>query len=66
MSSADGYYLLGHKRFDPIYATAQRLGVPLGVHAAGNRHGQWAPTFPKFIEAHTVSHASARCASSPR
>ncbi len=29
MVSADSYYLLGHARFDPIYATAQRLrGAP--------------------------------------
>jgi len=27
--------LLGHQRFDPIYATAQRLNVPIAVHAAG-------------------------------
>src|SRR5262245_63744316 len=24
--------LLGHQRFDPIYATAQRLKVPIAVH----------------------------------
>jgi enamine deaminase RidA (YjgF/YER057c/UK114 family)/uncharacterized protein YdiU (UPF0061 family) len=33
MLSADSYYLLGHERFDPIYATAQRLRVPITVHA---------------------------------
>ena len=61
MLSADGYYLLGHKRFDPIYATAQRLGVPLGVHAAGTDMGAaGGEPFPKFIQAHTCSHALAQ------
>ena len=61
MLSADGYYLLGHKRFDPIYATAQRLGVPLGVHAAGTDMGNaGGEPFPKFIQAHTCSHALAQ------
>jgi uncharacterized protein len=56
MLSADSYYLLGHRRFDPIYATAQRLRVPLGVHAAGTDMGVAGEPFPKFIQAHTVSH----------
>ena len=61
MLSADGYFLLGHKRFDPIYATAQRLGVPLGVHAAGTDMGNaGGEPFPKFIQAHTCSHALAQ------
>jgi predicted TIM-barrel fold metal-dependent hydrolase len=61
MLSADSYFLLGHSRFDPIYATAQRLGVPLGVHAGGTDMGQaGSEPFPKFIQAHTVSHAFAQ------
>lgn len=35
MLAADGCWLLGHQRFDPIYAAAQALGVPLAVHAGG-------------------------------
>jgi uncharacterized protein len=58
MLCADGHFLLGHSRFDPIYATAQRLGVPLCVHASGTDMGvAGSEPFPKFIQAHTVSHA---------
>jgi uncharacterized protein len=46
MLSADGGHLLGDKRFDPVYAEAQSLGVMLGIHG-----------FPSFIETHTCSHA---------
>jgi hypothetical protein len=61
MVSADSYYLLGHPRFDPIYATAQRLRVPLGVHAAGtDMTAAGHEPFPKFIQAHTVSHVFAQ------
>src|SRR5262249_48300994 len=61
MVSADSYYLLGHARFDPIYATAQRLGVPICVHAAGADMGvSGSEPFPKFIQAHPVSHAFAQ------
>jgi predicted TIM-barrel fold metal-dependent hydrolase len=61
MVSADSYFLLGHARFDPIYATAQRLRVPLGVHAAGTDMGVAGhEPFPKFIQAHTVSHVFAQ------
>jgi predicted TIM-barrel fold metal-dependent hydrolase len=60
MLSADSHYLLGHARFDPIYATAQRLRVPLCVHAAGTDMGVAGEPFPKFIQAHTVSHVFAQ------
>ena len=61
MLSADSYYLLGHERFDPIYATAQRLRVPITVHAAGtDMNAVGHEPFPKFIQAHTVSHAFAQ------
>jgi predicted TIM-barrel fold metal-dependent hydrolase len=58
MLAADGHYLLGHARFDPLYEAAQELGVPVCVHAAGSdmSHAGTEP-FPKFIQAHTVSHA---------
>ena len=35
MLAADGTHLLGDPAFDPVYAEAERLGVPLGVHASG-------------------------------
>jgi uncharacterized protein len=61
MISADSYFLLGHTRFDPIYAAAQRLRVPLGVHAAGTDMGAAGhEPFPKFIQAHTCSHVFAQ------
>jgi predicted TIM-barrel fold metal-dependent hydrolase len=61
MVSADSYYLLGHARFDPIYATAQRLQVPICVHAGGTDLGvAGSEPFPKFIQAHTCSHAFAQ------
>jgi len=61
MLSADSYYLLGHQRFDPVYATAQRLKVPITVHAAGTDMTDVGhEPFPKFIQAHTVSHVFAQ------
>jgi hypothetical protein len=59
MLCADGYYLLGHRRFDGLYAEAQRLDVPVGVHASGTDLSiQGTEPFPKFIQAHTISHLS--------
>jgi uncharacterized protein len=61
MVSADAHWLLGHPRFDPIYATAQRLRVPVAVHAGGTDMGvAGGEPFPKFIQAHTCSHAFAQ------
>jgi uncharacterized protein len=58
MLAADGHYLLGNARFDPIYAAAQELGVPVCVHASGTDMSYvGTEPFPKFIQAHTVSHA---------
>ena len=58
MLPADGYYLLGHSRFDPVYAAAQELGVPIAFHASGTDLSTLGPCepYPKFIQAHTVSH----------
>jgi predicted TIM-barrel fold metal-dependent hydrolase len=57
MLAADGSHLLGEARFDPVYAEAQRLGVMLGVHASGSHlGGAGVDLFPRFIQAHTVSH----------
>lgn len=59
MLAADGYYLLGHRRFDALYAEAQRLDVPVAVHASGtDLNLQGTEPFPKFIQAHTLSHLS--------
>ncbi|MCI0548873.1 MAG: amidohydrolase [Candidatus Rokubacteria bacterium] len=58
MLAADGSHLLGDARFDGVYAAAERLGVMLGVHASGSSlGGAGVDLFPRFIQAHTCSHA---------
>ena len=39
MLPADGTHLLGDGAYDPVYAEAERLGVPLGIHASGSHLG---------------------------
>ncbi len=57
MLAADGSHLLGEARFTPIYEEAERLDVMLGVHASGSHMGgAGVDLFPRFIQAHTVSH----------
>jgi predicted TIM-barrel fold metal-dependent hydrolase len=57
MLAADGSHLLGDARFAPIYEEAQRLDVMLGIHASGSHlGGGGVELFPRFIQAHTVSH----------
>jgi predicted TIM-barrel fold metal-dependent hydrolase len=58
MLSADGGHLFGDPRFLPVYEEANRLGVMLGVHASGSHlGGAGVDLFPRFIQAHTCSHA---------
>jgi predicted TIM-barrel fold metal-dependent hydrolase len=58
MLAADGSHLLGDPRFLPIYEEAERLGVMLGIHASGSHlGGAGVDLFPRFIQAHTCSHA---------
>jgi predicted TIM-barrel fold metal-dependent hydrolase len=58
MLAADGGHVLGDERFTPIYEEAQRLGVMLGIHASGSHlGGGGVEVFPRFIQAHTCSHA---------
>ncbi len=57
MLAADGSHLLGEPRFLPIYEEAERLDTMLGVHASGSHlGGAGVELFPRFIQAHTVSH----------
>jgi predicted TIM-barrel fold metal-dependent hydrolase len=57
MLAADGGHLLGDARFFPIYEEAQRLDTMLGIHASGSHlGGGGVELFPRFIQAHTVSH----------
>jgi len=58
MLAADGGHVLGDERFAPVYEEAQRLGVMLGIHASGSHlGGGGVELFPRFIQAHTCSHA---------
>jgi len=57
MLSADGPHLLGDRAFDGVYEVAQRLGVPVAIHASGSHlGGAGVDMFPQFIQAHTCSH----------
>ena len=58
MLAADGGHLLGDAKFMPVYEEADRLGVMLGIHASGSHlGGAGVELFPRFIQAHTCSHA---------
>ncbi len=58
MLAADGGHLLGDARYLPVYEEANRLGVMLGIHASGSHlGGAGVDLFPRFIQAHTCSHA---------
>ena len=57
--AADGPHLLGHRRYDPVYQAAADEDLPVGVHASGMNladTGTGAADFPKFIQAHSISH----------
>lgn len=57
MYGADGRHLLGDKRYHGVYRVAADLNMPIAVHASGSHlHGGGVDLFPKFIQAHTVSH----------
>jgi predicted TIM-barrel fold metal-dependent hydrolase len=58
MLAADGPQpLLGHKQYLPLYAEAQALHCPLGIHASGSHlGGAGVELFPRFIQTHTASH----------
>ncbi len=58
MLAADGSHLLGDSRYHGVYEEADRLNVMLGVHASGSHLGGGGlELFPRFIQAHTCSHA---------
>ena len=58
MLAADGLHpLLGQQCYWPLYQEAQALGCPLAIHASGSHlGGAGVERFPRFIQAHTVSH----------
>ena len=45
----------GHRDFDPLYAEAERLDVPLAIHGAPSK-GFGFDWFDKFIQTHTLEH----------
>lgn len=59
MFTADGPLLWGHRAYDPVYLAAGEENVPISVHASGMNLADThtgASDFPKFIQAHSVSH----------
>jgi predicted TIM-barrel fold metal-dependent hydrolase len=59
MLPADGGHLLGLRRYDAVYQAAADVGMPMTVHASGSWAADAHTTsyqFPKFIQAHTISH----------
>jgi predicted TIM-barrel fold metal-dependent hydrolase len=60
MLAADGPQLLGHARYDVLFEEAERLGIALCVHGSGSDLGQHGEPFPKFLQAHVVSHVAAQ------
>jgi predicted TIM-barrel fold metal-dependent hydrolase len=59
MLPADGGHLLGRRTYDAVYQAAADVGMPVTVHASGSWAADAHTTahqFPKFIQAHTISH----------
>jgi predicted TIM-barrel fold metal-dependent hydrolase len=59
MLPADGGHLLGYRHYDPIYQAAAEVDMPVSVHASGSWAADahtTADQFPKFVQAHTISH----------
>ena len=59
MLPADGGHLLGARRYDALYQAAAEVEIPLAAHASGSWAADAQTTahqFPKFIQAHTISH----------
>jgi uncharacterized protein len=58
MLPADTPFLFGDRRFDPVYAAAEQLDVPIAVHASGTHLAGGKP-FPVFIQTHSYNHPAA-------
>src|SRR5262249_3488960 len=46
---------LGERALDPVYAAAERLGVPIAIHASGGL-SPLNERFGRFVQVHTFSH----------
>ena len=54
----EGPYLFGRPEFDVVYEEAQRLGVPLAVHAGGRLTGSYDEfLFDNLTQVHSLGHA---------
>lgn len=54
---------LGNRRYDPIYATCEELGLPVVFHAGGAGLDQYhLQGYEKFIETHTLGFLNANMA----
>jgi uncharacterized protein len=54
----EGPFLLGERKYDPIYEEAQRLDVPIAIHGSGRIHGMIEEyMFDDFIQVHSIGHA---------
>ena len=54
----EGPYLYGDKKFHPIFSTAQKLNVPLAVHAGGRLTGSYDEfLFDNLAQVHSLGHA---------
>lgn len=62
MLPADGPFLLGKPKWDPIYAEAQELDTMVALHATGSLRGRGFDeyAFDRLIQAHTLSHSGAQ------
>ncbi len=59
MLPADGGHLLGHRQYDALYQAAADVNMPVAIHASGSWAADAYTTahqFPKFVQAHTISH----------
>jgi hypothetical protein len=59
MLPADGGHLLGGRHYDVVYQAAAEVNMPIAIHASGSWAADAHTTahqFPKFIQAHTISH----------
>jgi hypothetical protein len=59
MLPADGGHLLGNRHYNVLYQAAAEVDMPIAIHASGSWAADAHTTshqFPKFIQAHTISH----------
>ena len=54
----EGPHPLGKREYDPVYEEAERLGVPIAIHAGGRLTGSMDEfLFDRLIQVHSLGHA---------